>query len=392
MYLIGRRETEAVTRVIQSGKLFRYLGDQKSQGDLFEQEWSSKIGTDYTVAVTSGTAALICGLVGLGIGPGDEVIVPGYTFMASAMAPLAVGAVPVIAEVDESMTLDPADLDRKITSRTRAIIPVHMDGLPCDMAAIMTVARDHGLHVLEDVAQATGGSHSGRRLGSIGEAGAFSFNYWKIITCGEGGALTTSNRTVYERALLQHDSACIFRDYASGITTPFFSGWNFRLSEVLSAILRVQLGRLDGILEALRAEKRLLVEELHDAAAFRLNRVNDPEGDCATKLMLLFDSAHEARAFSDRMRAEGIDVYYVINSGRHLYSNWEPIMERRGAHHPALDPLRSPDLAVQYTKDMCPRTLDLARRTVGILTDPARTPEETRDLARTIRQAAEKPT
>jgi len=390
MYVIGKEEADAAARVIESRRIFRYLGKEKSQGELFEEEWSSKIGADYTVAVTSGTAALICGLVGLGIGPGDEVIVPGYTFMATAMAPLAVGAVPVIAEVDESMTIDPADVERKITSRTRAIIPVHMDGLPCDMAAVMRIARKHGLGILEDVAQAAGGSYDGKRLGSIGDAGAFSFNYWKIITSGEGGALTTSDRTVYERALLQHDSACIFRDYASGITTPFFCGWNFRLSEILSAILRVQVGRLDGILEALRAEKRLLIEELHDATAFRFSRVNDAEGDCATKLMLLFESAQAAKTFTERMQAEGIDAYYVINSDRHLYSNWDPILEKRGAHHPARDPLQAPDLAVEYSKDMCPRTLDLARRTVGVPTNPARTPEGTKELARKIRRAAER--
>ena len=158
MYIIGKEESDAVARVIESKQLFRYRGGEGGETDTFEKEWAAKIGSKYALAVTSGTAALIIGMVGMGVGPGDEVIVPAYTFMATALGPLAVGAVPIIADVNESLTIDPADIERKITPRTKAIIPVDMVGLPCDMDGVMDVAKRHGLKVLEDACQADGGS------------------------------------------------------------------------------------------------------------------------------------------------------------------------------------------------------------------------------------------
>jgi dTDP-4-amino-4,6-dideoxygalactose transaminase len=388
MYMMGREEAEAAARVIESGKLFRYLGGEERESELFEKEWSEKIGVEHTVTVTSGTAALICALVGLNVGPGDEVIVPGYTFMASAMAALAVGAIPIIAEIDDTLTIDPADIEKKITSRTKVIMPVHMNGLPSNMDKVMEVAKKHSLLVCEDCAQADGGSFKGKRLGSFGDVSEFSFNYFKIVTCGEGGAVCTDNREVYERTLMQHDSACIFRDYAQGIETPYFSGWNFRTNEILTAIMRVQLRRLDGILDALRKEKKLLMEMLSDVSAFTYNPVNDPEGDCATTLMLCFESAEKAAAFAKESTELGVGTEPLINSGRHVYSNWEVIMEKRGAHHPGRDPYQQPGIEVEYSKDMCPNTLDILGRTVGIGPSPTRSLDETKEFAETIRKAA----
>jgi dTDP-4-amino-4,6-dideoxygalactose transaminase len=227
MYIIGKEEIGAIKQVIESGQLFRYRGGEGGETDKFEKEWSEKIGIKHTLAVTSGTAALICGMVGMGIGPGDEVIVPGYTFMSTALAPLAVGAVPIIAEIDESLTFDPKDLEKRITPRTKAVIPVHMVGLPCNMDAIMQIAKKHNLMVLEDACQSVGGSYKGKRLGSIGHAGVFSFNQYKTITCGEGGALVTNDGDIYDRALIHHDGGCVFRDHAAEIRPPFFAGWNF---------------------------------------------------------------------------------------------------------------------------------------------------------------------
>jgi dTDP-4-amino-4,6-dideoxygalactose transaminase len=385
---MGKEEAEAAARVIESGKLFRYLGGEERESALFEKEWSEKIGVEYTVTVTSGTAALICALVGLNVGPGDEVIVPAYTFMASAMAPLAVGAIPIIAEVDDTVTIDPDDVVKKITPRTKVIMPVHMNGLPSKMDKVMDVAKKHNLLVCEDCAQADGGSFKGKRLGSYGDVSEFSFNYWKIVTCGEGGAVCTNNRDVYERTLIQHDSACIFRDYAQGIKHPFFSGWNFRTNEILSAIMRVQLRRLDGILGGLRKEKKMLTEMLSDASEFTFNPINDLEGDCASTLMLCFESAKKAAAFAMKSTELGVGTEPLINSGRHVYCNWEVIMEKKGAHHPKRDPYHQPGVEVEYSKDMCPNTLDILSRTVGIGTSPKRKPDETKELADIIKKAA----
>jgi dTDP-4-amino-4,6-dideoxygalactose transaminase len=388
VYIIGNEEAEAVRRVIESGRLFRYRAGEVSETALFEDAWAEKIGVEHVVAVTSGTAALICGLVGMGIGPGDEVIVPAYTFMATALAPLAVGAVPVIADVDESLTLDPKDFERKITSRTKVVTPVHMCGLPCKMDEIMAIAREHDILVLEDGCQADGGAYRGRMLGSIGDAGAFSFNYYKIITCGEGGALVTDDADIYERALIHHDGGAAFRSYASRMSTPFFAGWNFRMNEILSAVLRVQLTRLDGILGALRAEKRTLMSALKDEPAFRLNPVNDPEGDCGTTLALLFETPEATRGFLGNLSAEGVDTSTPIDSGRHVYTNWEPVLAQYGAHHPGRDAYKLAAEPVTYTKDMCARTLSILERTAYIETSATRSPAELEILIDKVQRAA----
>jgi len=145
MYIIGKEEVDAVQRVINSKQLFRYRGGEGGETDQFEAEWSKKIGVKYTIAVTSGTAALICGLVGMGVGPGDEVIVPAYTYMATALAALAVGAVPIIAEVNNSLTIDPVDIEKKINASTRALVIVHMRGVACDMDRIMEIGKKQGV-------------------------------------------------------------------------------------------------------------------------------------------------------------------------------------------------------------------------------------------------------
>jgi len=384
MYLIGEEEIAAVRRVIESGRLFRYL--EGSETSHFEQEWAQFMGVAHAITVTSGTAALICGLVGLEVGPGDEVIVPGYTFMATALAVLAVGAVPIIAEVNESLTLDAADLEAKITPRTRVVIPVHMNGFPCDMETIMAVARRHGLSVLEDCAQAIGGSYQGRRLGAIGDAGAFSFNSSKIITCGEGGVLMTERREVHERAAIEHDGGCAFWSAGLAGQTPLFAGSNFRSNEILTAILRVQLGRLEGILAGLRAEKRRMREELACGRAFTLSPVHDLEGDCATTMGLLFETGPQAQAFVKLLADQGIPAGSPIHSGRHIYCHWEPVMNRVGAHHPARDPYRQSE--VKYSPDMCPRTLSALERTAFLYPSPTRSPQDLERLIAGVKRAA----
>ncbi|MGC9468501.1 MAG: DegT/DnrJ/EryC1/StrS family aminotransferase [Anaerolineae bacterium] len=376
MYIIGKEEAEAVRRVIESKQLFRYRGGEGGESDSFEKEWSEKIGVTYTIAVTSGTAALISGLVGMGIGPGDEVIIPAYTFMATASAVLAVGAVPIIAEVDSSLTIDPEDVERKVTARTKVIIPVHMVGLPSNMDAIMAIAERHGLKVLEDACQADGGSYGGQRLGAIGDAGAFSFNHFKIITCGEGGALVTDDREIYERALIFHDSGAGFRDHAGDMHVPIFAGLNFRINEILSAILRVQLTRLDPMLEAMLTEKRTVIDALSGTGPFTFNPIHDVEGDCGTTIALMFEDEATNRRFLEGCHDAGVRTDTPIDSGIHVYSRWEPVLKHRGSHHPAFNAYNLTDADIEYSKDMCPRTLDVLARTAYLYTDPTRPREE----------------
>ncbi len=378
MYRIGEEEVEEVRKVLLSGHLFRVgegVEGHLHEVDRFEHEWAQLIGTEYALCMNGGgTAALICGLVGMGIGPGDEVIVPGYTWMATATSVLAVGAIPVIAEVDETLALDPEDVRRKITPNTRAIIPVHMVGRPANLQALLEIAREHGVMVLEDCCQADGGSYRGKRLGSWGDAGAFSFNYFKIISCGEGGALTTNDRTLYERALVFHDGGATFRPYAKDLSIPIFVGIQLRADEVMGAILRVQLRRLDGILSDLRRIRKRFEQELADLPGLRLAPNNDPEGDCGVVVAFQFDSEADARHF-----ASEIGGWLPIDSGKHVYSNWEPLLAKRVMHHPDMNPFNHPRnqrLRTDYTPDMCPRTLDILKRTVFLSLHPDWSEEE----------------
>ncbi|HOF86688.1 MAG TPA: DegT/DnrJ/EryC1/StrS family aminotransferase [Armatimonadota bacterium] len=384
MYQIGEEEIQALRRVIESGRLFRYQGDQPSETDLFEREWAARIGVPHAVAVSSGTAGLSCALAGLAIGPGDEVIVPAYTYIATALAVLAVGAVPVLAEVDASLTLDPADAARKITPRTKALLPVHMCGLPCNMDALTALARDNGLAIVEDACQADGGSYKGTRFGAIGDAAAFSFNYFKIITCGEGGAFVTQHDDVYQRGLIYHDAGCPFFRDISEVTVPLFAGMGNRFSELLGAVLRVQATRLDGILAGLRAEKRRLRAALAEETAFTFSPVNDPDGDCGAHLGLLFAREADARAF--HAAAPGTGAWIPRDTGRHVYTNWECVMERRGAHVETRNPYAASE--VTYTQDMYPATLDVLARTVFIPTTPARGDAEFDALVAALQGAA----
>jgi dTDP-4-amino-4,6-dideoxygalactose transaminase len=384
---MGEEEIAAVGRVIESGNLFRYKEGEKTETDRLEEELAATMGVPHAIAMSSGTASLICGLAAMGVGPGDEVIVPAYTFIATALAPLAVGAIPVLAEIDESMTIDPGDIEAKITPRTKAIVPVHMMGLPCRMDDVMAIARRHGLLVLEDACQADGGSYKGKRLGTIGHAGTYSFNHFKILSAGESGALVTADREIFERARIFHDGGCVFfSEEARRQAVPFFAGLNFRISEVLSAIIRVQLRRLDTILAALREEKRAILSAFEGAKDVRPNPVNDSEGDCGVVVAVLFDTPELLRGFLDRCRRRGIEAVTPIDSGRHVYTNWEPIIKRRGAHVRGRNPLA--DLpAIEHPERLCPSTLRILERTAYLSPTATRSAGERDAFVNEVRKA-----
>lgn len=366
MYRIGQEEKDAVARVIDSGKLFK-VNDAGQECYHFENELRSYFGTEHTVLMTSGSAALTSALIGMGVGPGDEVIVPAYTYIATAMSVVAAGAIPVIAEIDDTLMIDPADVERKITDRTRVILPVHMQGYPCDMDALLRIANAHGLKILEDACQAVGGSYHGKFLGTLGDAGAFSFNYFKIISAGEGGALLTRHREIFERALIYHDSSAVayFGNQLEDFTAAPFCGVEYRANEITAAILRVQLSRLDGILADLRRNKKHLVDALGSKA--HLIPSNDPDGESAMVTTLRFDSHEEAQRFSERVS----DVTLPINTGKHVYSNWDVIMQKRGALHPLMDPFRmEANRKIDYSPEMCAASLERLSRCAHFSVNP----------------------
>jgi dTDP-4-amino-4,6-dideoxygalactose transaminase len=376
MYRIGQEEISAVERVIKSRSLFK-INDSLQEVKHFEEELREKLGCKYAICMSSGTGALISGLVAMGIGPGDEVIVPAYTYIATAIAVTAVGAIPVITEIDETMTIDVEDIKKKISPYTKAIIPVHIQGFPSKMDEIMRIAKEHNIFVLEDACQSDGGSYKGKRLGTWGDAGTFSFNHYKIITSGEGGALLTDNRKIFERALIHHDSCAVayFGNQLEGISEPVFAGIEFRVSEITGAILREQLKKLDGIIYDLRRIKKQMICSLKDTG-LKFTKSNDPDGDLGTTLSFVFEDEQKARKFA---KSENIRGVLPIDTGKHVYTNWTPILEKRGALHDKMNPFKmeaNKALNMNYSSDMCPKTLDILRRTVYVGINPDWTEEQ----------------
>ena len=310
----------------------------------------------------TGIAALTAALGGLRIGPGDEVVVPSHTYMATTVAVLAVGAIPIIIDIDESITMDPEALVESIGPRTRAVIPVHMWGELCDMDSIMSIARDHGLFVVEDACQCVGGSYNGRAAGSIGDVGALSFNFYKNMTCGEGGAVVTNDARIIERARCMIDPCSFYWEGRKDTFKPVVHS-GARASEFVGAILNVQLDRLPALIDNLRKIKVRVLDRT-DASGLSLSPRHSPDGECATCIMYLLPSAEVAREF-----AASTGGTILANTGRHNYTEWDPILTGQGSHHPVLNPFTLPQNAhcrKEYSKDMCPRSLDILGRTVSI--------------------------
>lgn len=385
MYLAGEEEIEAIAKVIRSGKLFRYRED--SECERFEKRYGKYLGVSEFALGASGTYGLAAGLVGLGIGPGDEVLVPAHTYMATATAVLAVGAIPVIVDIDETITISPDAIRDAIGPHTRAIIPVHMWGAACNMDAIMDIAESKGLLVLEDVCQGIGGSYEGRKLGSIGHAGAYSFNFFKNMSGGEGGGIATSDPKVAERARCYIDPCHFYWQGRNDETKPF-AGVGARASELLGAMLNVQLDRLDGMISTMRAEKKkILAGTKHlDNLGLRASPMNSADHDCATQVMFTLPSEAAAQAFVKTMPA-----VIAGKTGRHTFTQWDQVLMHEGAHHQALNPYKLPEnkgLRTEYKEGMCKESLEILDRTVMVATSPQHSDDEIEAIIHNIDQAA----
>jgi dTDP-4-amino-4,6-dideoxygalactose transaminase len=385
MYIVGEEEIDAIAQVIRSGALFRYgIG---AECDRFERRYAEYLGTKHVALTCSGTYALTAAVVGLGIGPGDEVLVPAHTYMATAMAVLAAGAIPVIVDVDESITIDPDAFEDAIGPRTRAVIPVHMWGAACAMDRIMAIAERHDLLVLEDTCQGIGGAYEGRKLGTIGHAGAFSFNYYKNITAGEGGAVCTADDRIAERVRCAIDPCHFYWQGRRDEQKPF-AGNGARASEIMGAMLNVQLDRLPGMISAMHEERRRILRGTAHLGnlGLRPTPMNSADHDCATQVMYLLPSAAAAAAF--------VEVFPCViagKTGRHNYTEWDQVLIGEGAAHAAMNPYLMPenrDCRRAYAKDMCARSLDILNRTVMVPTHPLHDEEQIADTVHNIAVAA----
>jgi len=391
--LIGEEEKAAVLEVMDSQSLFRHYGPRPLHKVVqFERAFAQAMGARHAVAVTSGTGALMTALAALGVGPGDEVVVPTYTWVATVNAVVHLGAVPVFVDVDESLTMDPSKLEGAITPQTKAILPVHMRGAGADMRPILEVAARHGLRIVEDAAQAVGGRYRGQRLGTLGDIGAYSLQYHKVITTGEGGVVVTNAPTLWERAVRYHDQGSMRMeelDETMPVGNQLMIGINFRMSEITGAIGLVQLRRMDWIIERLRGHKAAIVDGLRGLDGFSLRRIPDPEGDTGATLIGFLPTADLARRFSTALTAEGIRVTVAWDSGQHVYYHFDQIIERR------LFAERQCSWACPYyrgqarlEKGMFPQSDDLLQRAVHLDLNPLFTERDESDIVRAVRKVA----
>ncbi|HPC00672.1 MAG TPA: DegT/DnrJ/EryC1/StrS family aminotransferase [Syntrophales bacterium] len=370
MEVIGQEELKEVMDVMETGVLMRYGFDKERRGvfkvRLFEEAFARYCGTSYALGVTSGSAALKVALTALDVGPGDEVICPAFTFIATYEAVLEVGAVPVMADIDESLCLDPDDIIRKMTPYTKAVIPVHMCGAPANIDRIVEAARRSFLLVLEDNAQAAGGSFRGKKLGTFGDMGIFSFDYYKTMTTGEGGMVVTDRKDLYERADWYHDHG---HDHDPRVSRaqerhPIL-GFNFRMNELQGALGLAQLRKLDDIIAAQRRNKAAVKAVLSEVPGIGFRAIPDPDGDTATFLAFNFPDEVTAARFQDALAKEGVDTVNFKKNNWHYVPNWHHLISWATANskkYPFTDP--SYRGKVDYSIRHIPKAEDLLGRTL----------------------------
>ena len=358
---------------LQGPHLFRYYNPKPSRVAAAEQAMRELIGAKHCLAVNSCTSALVAAYRALGIGTGDEVIVPAYTFFATAATVVAVNAIPVIVEVDDSLNLDPEAVERAITPRTKVIAAVHMRGAPAQMDGLLDLAKRKGLPLLEDVAQAGGGSFHGQRLGSLGTIGCFSFDYYKVVVSGEGGFLTTDDEWLYTRAQSWHDTAACWRpdrfarERREG---ELFAGENYRMSELEGAVALAQIRKTDAMLSGYRRAKKLIKDGIDKSPCVQFRRLTDEQGDTAICLILFLPNSEVTRKAIEALHAEGVPAGGVYDSkvrDWHIYTYWEHILDKKSVAKDGLPWSAVPEAELpKYSRDMCPRTLDLLGRSIHI--------------------------
>jgi dTDP-4-amino-4,6-dideoxygalactose transaminase len=352
-YMFGKEELDAVIEVVKSGYLFRYGSETDPKFlhkvSTLEMEFARYCDTKFALATSSGTSSLIASLLALGLKPGDEIIVPAYTFVASYSSAIFAGIVPVLSEIDESLTLDPDDIEHRITPRTKAIMPVHMLGNPCNMDRIMEIANKYNLLVLEDSCQAAGASYKGKKVGSIGNIGAFSLNIFKTINTGDGGLLVTNDEELYASAFAIHDQGHKPMREGVEIGSRNLLGLNFRMNEITAAVGLAQLTKIDRIVSILRQKRSKFKKLISESKEFKFRKLNDPDGDCATLCTVIFNTREQAIKVTNALGSKTVD-----QSGWHVYSNMEHVLEH------------FKNIGQPYTKGSYPKTDDILGRSMNI--------------------------
>jgi 8-amino-3,8-dideoxy-alpha-D-manno-octulosonate transaminase len=383
------KERQEVIDVLETGRPFRWYGSGSEppvKVSIFEREFAARMRTRFALAVTSGTAALQTAMAALGIGPGDEVILPAWTWHSCYSAVVLAGALPVFAEIDESFNIDPGDIEGRITRATKLVMAVHLQGSPADMDRILEVARRHTLPVLEDCAQSVGGSYKGRPLGSLGDIGIYSLQVNKTISAGEGGAVVTSDPVLFERACRFHDIGGLrgpHEKWIGAAQLDWFAGCNFRLNEFSGGVLLAQLRKLDRVVADVRANARRVYDGIRDLPGIRFRRLPDPEGELGSAVFLAFRNKEQCDRFKAAMKAEGVPASnpggsvnlpalpYVIQK-KTVHAGWPSFTSARGK-------------SIQYA-GCCPKTTEILGRFAGPAMDPKFTRRDCDDIVAAIRK------
>ena len=376
--LIGKEEREVVSEVIDRGVLFRYGFNEKRKNIFrvleFEGEFRKYMGCSYALGVASGSAALRVALAALGMKRGDEIITQSFTFVATVEAILEAGGVPIIAEVDKSLNLDPKDLEAKISDKTRAIIPVHMLGVPARMDEIMSVARKKNIPVLEDSCQACGSSYRGKKTGAMGALGTYSFDYVKTLTTGEGGMVVTNDKRLYDLSNYYHDHGHEHNpELPRGEDSHNITGFNYRMNEIQGAMGKVQLDRLDFVLAEQRRHKAEIKKAIGEIRGIEFRDLPDPAGDGGDTLAFFLPDAKKARAFNESLAKGKIDTKILPSAMNwHFVGNWNHIIQFCPPHR----------------TDAWPRSEALLKRAIALPISVRMSDEQIRRIIDGVRQAA----
>ncbi|RAJ01509.1 8-amino-3,8-dideoxy-alpha-D-manno-octulosonate transaminase [Chitinophaga skermanii] len=324
--LFGEEEKKEVNDVLETGIYMRYGFDGPRKGiwkaKELEQEICDRLDVKYAQLTSSGTAALTTAFAALGVGAGDEVIMPTFTFVASFESVVSVGATPVLVDVDDTLTLDPKAVRAAITPKTKVVMPVHMCGSMAELDELKAICDEHKLILLEDACQAFAGQYKGRALGTIGDAGTFSFDFVKTITCAEGGAVITNNEDVYLKSDAYSDHGHDHLGVDRGADLHPFIGYNYRISELHAAVGLAQIRKIDTFLAILRNNKEVMKNALAEVPGVTFRRIPDPAGDTATHLSFFLPTEEKARNANAAIKAAGLPSFYWYDNNWHYIRNW----------------------------------------------------------------------
>jgi len=350
-------ERKEVNEVLETGILMRYGFDAARKGKWKSKELEEAIckrfKSNHAQLTSSGTSALTTAMAALGIGAGDEVIMPSFTFVASFEALLSVGAVPVLVDVDETLTLNPGAVRKAITPKTKCVMPVHMCGSMAQMDELVSICKEHALILLEDACQSIGASYKGKFVGTIGKAGTFSFDFVKTITCGEGGAVLTNDEDVYVKCDGYSDHGHDHKGIDRGADLHPFPGYNFRISELHAAVGLAQIRRLDQFLEIQKRNHSILKNILSQISEISFRKIPDPAGDSCTFLSWFLPGEEITRAVVNEMKTQNILAgnFYWYDNNWHYISKWDHLKNSSTLHpftdvqQTALKKLRSQDFS-----------------------------------------------